>query len=90
MVDPTDVAEGTPVVNEQGALVGLCTVAAGTVQLVPITDALPEGIVVVGVAPLADRAPALQEAVTAVEWEIEVADGMLVQVGRRKFARVRR
>jgi radical SAM-linked protein len=40
-----------------------------------LTDALPEGIVVEGVAPLADRAPALQEAVTAVEWEIEVADG---------------
>lgn len=37
-----------------------------------LTDALPEGIVVVGTAALADRAPALQEAVTAVEWEIEV------------------
>jgi radical SAM-linked protein len=37
-----------------------------------LTTALPEGITVVGVAPLADRAPALQEAVTAVEWEIEV------------------
>ncbi len=42
-----------------------------------LTDALPEGIAVVGTAALADRAPALQEAVTAVEWEIEVtgADG---------------
>lgn len=37
-----------------------------------LTEALPEGIVVSGVAPLADRAPALQEAVSAVEWEIEV------------------
>jgi radical SAM-linked protein len=37
-----------------------------------LTAALPEGITVLGVAPLADRAPALQEAVTAVEWEIEV------------------
>lgn len=37
-----------------------------------ITEALPEGIVVTGVAALADRAPALQEAVTAVEWETEV------------------
>ena len=37
-----------------------------------LTEALPEGIVVVGTTGLADRAPALQEAVTAVEWEIEV------------------
>lgn len=37
-----------------------------------LTDALPEGVVVVGTKALADRAPALQEAVTAVEWEIEV------------------
>ena len=37
-----------------------------------LTGALPEGIVVTGVAALADRAPALQEAVTAVEWQIEV------------------
>ena len=34
--------------------------------------ALPEGIVVFGVEALADRAPALQEAVSSVEWEIEV------------------
>jgi radical SAM-linked protein len=40
-----------------------------------LTDALPEGIVVEGAAALADRAPALQEAVTAVEWEIEVTQG---------------
>ena len=37
-----------------------------------LTAALPEGIVVTGVAALADRAPALQEAVTAVEWQLEV------------------
>jgi radical SAM-linked protein len=37
-----------------------------------LTRALPEGIDVVAVQALADRAPALQEAVAAVEWEIEV------------------
>jgi radical SAM-linked protein len=37
-----------------------------------LTAALPEGIEVTGVAALADRAPALQEAVTAVEWQLEV------------------
>ena len=37
-----------------------------------LTRALPEGIEVVAVQALADRAPALQEAVAAVEWEIEV------------------
>ncbi len=37
-----------------------------------LTRALPEGIDVVAVQPLADRAPALQEAVGAVEWDIEV------------------
>jgi radical SAM-linked protein len=40
-----------------------------------ITAALPEGITVTGAAALADRAPALQEAVTAVEWELDVVDG---------------
>jgi radical SAM-linked protein len=35
--------------------------------------ALPEGIDVTGVAPIADRAPSLQEAVTAVEYRIEVS-----------------
>jgi radical SAM-linked protein len=39
-----------------------------------LTEALPEGIAVVGAGALADRAPALQEAVTAVEWEIEVTE----------------
>ena len=37
-----------------------------------LSRALPEGIEVVAVRALADRAPALQEAVAAVEWEIEV------------------
>lgn len=37
-----------------------------------LTSALPEGIDVIGVVPLVDRAPALQEAVGAVEWELEV------------------
>jgi radical SAM-linked protein len=37
-----------------------------------LTAALPEGIEVTGVAALEDRAPALQEAVTAVDWQLEV------------------
>jgi radical SAM-linked protein len=37
-----------------------------------LTAALPEGIEVTGVAALCDRAPALQEAVTAVGWQLEV------------------
>jgi radical SAM-linked protein len=37
-----------------------------------LTAALPEGIEVTGVAALEDRAPALQEAVTAVGWQLEV------------------
>jgi len=35
--------------------------------------ALPEGIDVTGVAPIVDRAPSLQEAVTAVEYQVTVA-----------------
>jgi radical SAM-linked protein len=38
-----------------------------------LTPALPDGIDVVGVVALADRAPALQEAVTCVEWRVDVA-----------------
>jgi radical SAM-linked protein len=38
-----------------------------------LTASLPEGIAIVGVAALADRAPALQEAVTSVEWHVHVA-----------------
>ena len=49
---------------------------AEPVDLVPLPAALdaalPEGIAVTGAVPLAERAPALQEAVTAVEWELEV------------------
>jgi radical SAM-linked protein len=45
-----------------------------------LTPALPAGIDVVGVVPLADRAPALQEAVTCVEWRVEVAHQDLTDV----------
>ncbi|MGZ8735113.1 MAG: TIGR03936 family radical SAM-associated protein [Acidimicrobiia bacterium] len=38
-----------------------------------LSVALPQGIDVTGVAPIADRAPSLQEAVTAVEYRIEVS-----------------
>jgi radical SAM-linked protein len=41
---------------------------------VSVSDALPDGIDVVGAAPLVDRAPALMDAVTAVEWRVSVAD----------------
>lgn len=37
-----------------------------------LTPALPEGIAVTGAVPLAERAPALQEAVTAVTWKVAV------------------
>jgi radical SAM-linked protein len=37
-----------------------------------LSAALPEGIEVTGAAALVDRAPALQEAVTAVSWRIEI------------------
>jgi len=40
---------------------------------VSLTEALPEGMAVTGAAPLAERAPALQEAVTAVVWRVEPA-----------------
>jgi radical SAM-linked protein len=39
-----------------------------------LSRALPEGIDVTGAVPLADRAPALQEAVTLVEYQVVVAD----------------
>jgi len=38
-----------------------------------LTAALPEGLAVTGAAPLAGRAPALQEAVTAVGYQLTVA-----------------
>ena len=37
-----------------------------------LTQALPDGLDVVAVVPLMDRAPALQEAIGAVEWELEL------------------
>lgn len=48
-----------------------------------LSAALPEGLDVTGVAPLADRAPALQEAITAVEYQFEIAgtDGAHVPTG---------
>jgi radical SAM-linked protein len=44
---------------------------------VSLTEALPEGMAVTGAVPLLERAPALQEAVTAVVWRVEpvAADG---------------
>ena len=39
-----------------------------------LTEALPEGMAVTGAAPLSERAPALQEAVTAVNWLVDVFD----------------
>jgi radical SAM-linked protein len=36
-----------------------------------LTEALPTGLAVTAVVPLVERAPALQEAVTAVEWSVE-------------------
>jgi radical SAM-linked protein len=45
-----------------------------------LNGGLPEGIDVVGVVALADRAPALQEAVTCVEWRVHVARGDLTEV----------
>ncbi|MGO9875989.1 MAG: TIGR03936 family radical SAM-associated protein [Acidimicrobiia bacterium] len=44
---------------------------------VALTEALPEGMAVTGAVPLLERAPALQEAVTAVVWQVEpvTADG---------------
>ena len=40
----------------------------------PITDALPEGIDVTGAVALVDRAPALQESVTSVEYRVTPFD----------------
>jgi len=42
-----------------------------------LTEALPDGMAVTGAVPLLERAPALQEAVTAVVWQVEPvrADG---------------
>ncbi len=40
-----------------------------------ITEALPTGMAAVGAERLVDRAPALQEAVTAVTWRVDIAPG---------------
>ena len=40
----------------------------------PLSDALPEGIEVMGAAQLVDRAPALQESVTLVEYRVTASD----------------
>jgi radical SAM-linked protein len=40
-----------------------------------LDEALPEGMAVIRADRLVDRAPALQEAVTAVEWRVDVVDG---------------
>jgi len=45
-----------------------------------LSPALPEGIAVVGAVSLADRAPALQEAVTCVAWRVDVARTDLTDV----------
>ena len=37
-----------------------------------LSEALPEGMAITGVVPLVDRAPALQEAVTVVGWQVEI------------------
>jgi radical SAM-linked protein len=50
-----------------------------------LTPALPDGIDVVGVVALADRAPALQEAVTCVEWRVDVARSDLTDVDRAQL-----
>jgi radical SAM-linked protein len=45
-----------------------------------LSAALPDGIDVVGVVALAERVPALQEAVTCVEWRVDVAHTDLTDV----------
>ena len=45
-----------------------------------LTAALPAGMEIVGAVALADRAPALQEAVTCVEWRVDVVHGDLTEV----------
>ena len=47
----------------------------------PLSDALPDGIDVTGAAQLIDRAPALQESVTLVEYRVTASDVDDVIVG---------
>ena len=51
---------------------------------VSLTDALPEGMAVTGAVPLMERAPALQEAVTAVVWRVEpvTAEGAAIDASQ--------
>jgi radical SAM-linked protein len=37
-----------------------------------LSEALPEGMAITGAVPLVDRAPALQESVTVVGWQVEI------------------
>jgi len=53
-----------------------------------LSAALPDGIDVTGVAALADRAPALQESVTAVRYEVTVAGAGDRVVGADELATV--
>jgi radical SAM-linked protein len=46
-----------------------------------LSDGLPEGIDVTGTAALAERAPALQEAITTVAYRVEVPDAPTVALG---------
>ncbi len=55
-----------------------------------LTPALPDGIAVTGVVALADRAPALQEAVTCVEWRVDVAHHDLTDVDPAELRRTDR
>jgi radical SAM-linked protein len=45
-----------------------------------LNGGLPEGMAIVGAVALADRVPALQEAVTCVEWRVDVAHRDLTDV----------
>jgi radical SAM-linked protein len=49
----------------------------------PLTEALPEGIDVTGAAALADRAPALQEAITALDYRLVPNDARDEPLPRR-------
>ena len=55
-----------------------------------LSEALPDGMAVVAAAPLVERAPALQEAVTAVVWQVEVVRGDGTPATPRSARRVRR
>jgi radical SAM-linked protein len=52
-----------------------------------LTAALPPGLAVTGTAVLVDGAPALQEAVTAVEWSVEVGTAAGTPAGEAELRR---